>query len=67
MQSETEDFYNIITFKALATNQTEIISYGLGYKNNEKYLSLMKFFIQGNELSYNNLITYLETGKVAKY
>ena len=39
----------------------------LTYKNNEKYLNLMKFFIQGNELSYNNLIAYLETGKLAKY
>ena len=32
-------------------------------RNNEKYQSLMKFFIQGNEQTYLNLIEYLETGK----
>ncbi|MEQ9278288.1 MAG: hypothetical protein RLN83_02240, partial [Balneola sp.] len=57
--------FNVITFNELEQNRTQIISYGLGYKNNEKYKQLMKFFIQGNESSYKNLIKYLETGQTS--
>ncbi len=63
MKEDAKDLFNIITFKELTPNRTRVISYGLGYKNNEKYKSLLQFFIKGNEQSYNNLITYLETGK----
>ena len=52
----------MILFEKIAPSKTKIISYGIGYKKNEKYKSLMKFFIQENEQSYLNLISYLETG-----
>ncbi|MEQ9278162.1 MAG: SRPBCC domain-containing protein, partial [Balneola sp.] len=52
MKADAEDLFNVITFNELEQNRTQIISYGLGYKNNEKYKQLMKFFIQGNESSY---------------
>ncbi len=63
IKKDEKDLYNIIYFEAITTKKTKVTSYGIGYKNNLKYLSLMKFFISGNEKSYLNLITYLETGK----
>lgn len=62
MKSEAEDFYNIIYFRSLDDNQTGVESYGIGYKNNPKYLSLLGYFVKANEMSSLNLIKYLETG-----
>ena len=62
MKEDEKDLFNMILFEKIAPSKTKIISYGIGYKKNEKYKSLMKFFIQGNEQSYLNLISYLETG-----
>lgn len=63
MREDEKDLFNMILFEEISPLKTKISSYGIGYKNNEKYMSLMKFFIQGNEQSYQNLISYLETGK----
>jgi len=63
MQEDEKDLYNMILFEEISPNRTKVISYGIGYKKNEKYLSLLEFFIKGNEQSYLNLISYLETGK----
>ncbi len=63
MKEDEKELFNIVVFEEVNPVKTKVISYGIGYKNNEKYRSLMKFFIQGNEQSYKNLIAYLETGK----
>lgn len=63
MKKDAKDLFNMILFEEITPTKTKVISYGIGYKNNEKYMSLMKFFIQGNAQSYLNLISYLETGK----
>ncbi len=63
MKTDEKDLFNIILFEEISPTKTKVISYGIGYKNNKKYMSLMKFFIQGNEQSYLNLISYLETGQ----
>lgn len=67
MKKEAKDFYNIIYFDKTEKGKTNIKSYGIGYKNTPKYLSLMKYFIQANEMSLMNLINYLETGKKIKH
>jgi len=67
MKKDEKDLYNIIYFNSLTTETTKITSYGIGYKNNPKYLSLMQFFISGNEKSYQQLISYLEKGKPIKF
>ncbi|ULC58302.1 SRPBCC domain-containing protein [Flaviramulus sp. BrNp1-15] len=66
MKADEKNLYNIIYFEAINDSTTKVTSYGIGYKNNQKYKALMKFFITGNEKSYINLITYLETGKPVK-
>ncbi len=63
MKKEAKDFYNVIYFEKLNEEKTAVKSYGIGYKNTQKYLSLLKYFIKANEMSLNNLITYLETGQ----
>ena len=37
MKADEKDFFNIIEFRELSPEKTKIISYGLGYKNNQKY------------------------------
>lgn len=63
MKEDEKNLYNTILFEEITPTTTKVTSYGIGYKNNSKYMSLMKFFIAGNEKSYLNLISYLETGK----
>jgi len=67
MKKESQGFYNVIYFKEISKNETRVESYGIGYKNNSKYLSLLNFFIKGNEDSYLDLINYLENGVKVKY
>lgn len=63
MKEDEKDFFNSILFEEISATKTRVISYGIGYKLNDKYRSLMKFFIEGNEQFYLFLINYLETGK----
>ena len=60
MKKEAKDFYNVIYLDELENGSTHVKSFGIGYKNNPKYLSLMKFFIPANEKTLLNLIKYLE-------
>ncbi|MFK7787851.1 MAG: SRPBCC domain-containing protein [Crocinitomicaceae bacterium] len=63
MKEDEKELFNTIIFEEVSPIRTKVISYGIGYKLNDKYRSLLTFFIQGNEQSYLNLISYLETGK----
>ena len=63
MKADEKDLYNVILLEELDDSKTKVTSFGIGYKNNEKYKSLMQFFVKGNTQSYLNLISYLETGK----
>ncbi len=65
MKRDAKNLFNTILFDEITPHRTQVTSYGIGYKNNEKYRSLMTFFIQGNEKSYINLMSYLETGKLS--
>ena len=60
MKDDAKDFFNVIYFDDLENGYTTIKSFGIGYKNNPKYLSLMNYFIPANEKTLLNLIAYLE-------
>ena len=60
MKKEAKDFYNVIYFDEMGNGKTNVKSFGIGYKNNPQYLSLMKFFIPANEKTLMSLIKYLE-------
>ena len=60
MKKDAQDFYNIIYLDELENGYTNIKSFGIGYKNDPKYLSLMNYFIIANEKTLINLISYLE-------
>lgn len=67
MKSEAKHLYNVVYFRAIDANTTKVESYGIGYKNTPKFLSLLNFFVSGNDMSYVNLIKYLETGEKVKF
>jgi uncharacterized protein YndB with AHSA1/START domain len=60
MKEDAEDFYNVIYFDELENGHTHIRSFGIGYKNDPRYLSLMNYFIPANEKTLMSLIAYLE-------
>mgnify|MGYP001126177555 FL=1 len=60
MKDDAKDFFNVIYFDELENGDTNIKSFGIGYKNNPKYLSLMNYFIPANEKTLMKLIAYLE-------
>lgn len=62
MKEDEKDLFNTILFEEISPTKTRVTSFGTGYKLNDKYTSLLKFFIQANEQSYMNLINYLEEG-----
>lgn len=62
MKEDAKDFYNVIYFDEVEDGRTHIKSFGIGYKNNPQYLSLMDFFITANEETLLKLIDYLEKG-----
>jgi hypothetical protein len=60
MICEEKNLYSIVDFEKVDENQTKLTIYGIGYKNEQQWLDLLKFFIQGNEMSLNKLKKYLE-------
>lgn len=66
MKKEAKDFYNVIYFDELENGMTNVKSFGIGYKSNPKYLSLMKYFIPANEKTLMDLISHLEKGELLK-
>lgn len=63
MKEDEKDLFNTILFEEVSPTKTRVVSYGIGYKLNDNYRALMKFFIRGNEETYLHLINYLETGE----
>ena len=60
MRSDAKNFFNVICFGEKEPGLTHVQSYGIGYKNSEKYLALMNYFVKANEMSLRKLIAYLE-------
>ena len=61
-KEEQGNMYNVVLFEAISKKKTRLISYGLGYKKEAKYLALLKFFIPANEWTYQQLKNYVEKG-----
>lgn len=66
MKKDAKDFYNVIYLDETEKGKTNVKSYGIGYKNNPKYLALMEYFMPANEKLLMNLILYLETDTKTK-
>lgn len=60
MKGEEKNLYSIVEFSAINNSTTKVSLYGIGYKNEQRWLDLMKFFIQGNEMTLNNLKKFVE-------
>ncbi len=66
MKKDAEHLMNVIVFESPKPNQTHVISYGVGYRDDPAYDELLKFFVPANEGLYQKLIDHLEDGKPAK-
>lgn len=60
MKGEEKNMYAIFDFQQLNQNTTKVTIYGVGYRNEKRWQDLLKFFIQGNEMTLNNLKKYVE-------
>ncbi|MBN2777388.1 MAG: SRPBCC domain-containing protein [Bacteroidales bacterium] len=60
MIGEEKNLYSIVDFEKLDLNKTRLTIYGIGYKNEQQWRDLLKFFIQANEMTLNKLKKYLE-------
>ena len=61
MQSDAANLYSFVTFESLDNNRSKLTNYGIGYKNEKKWLDLLQFFIRGNEQSLLQLKKYLSS------
>lgn len=60
MKGEEKNLYSIVKFEELSAEKTKLTIYGIGYKNEQQWRDLLKFFIQGNEMTLNKLKKHLE-------
>jgi uncharacterized protein YndB with AHSA1/START domain len=60
IKAEEKNLYSITMFQEITANQTKVTLYGIGYKNEDKWIKLLNFFIQGNEMTLNKLKSYIE-------
>lgn len=61
MKGEEKNLYSIVELEKISEGQTKLTIYGIGYKNEQQWRDLLKFFIQGNEMTLNKLKSFLET------
>jgi len=59
-KGEEKNLYTVNEFQQISDQQTKVIIYGIGYRNDPRWQELLHFFIQGNEMMLNNLKKSLE-------
>ena len=52
----------MIVFEPLSASRTRLVSYGLGYRDDERYREVLEFFVPANERLYRQLVRYVEGG-----
>jgi uncharacterized protein YndB with AHSA1/START domain len=62
IRENAENLYSIVEFDQVSDHSTRVRLYGMGYGTDPQWQEFMQFFIQGNELSLNNLKDFLEAG-----
>ncbi len=62
IQEDEKRLYNVILLEEISSGRTRVISYGLGYRNTEKYHTLLEYFLSANTWVYEQFIQYLEKG-----
>jgi uncharacterized protein YndB with AHSA1/START domain len=60
MKGEEKNLYSIVKLEELSAEKTKLTIYGIGYNNEQQWRDLLKFFIQGNEMTLNKLKKHLE-------
>lgn len=60
MKGQEKNLYSIVDFQRLGHTRTKVTLYGMGYRNETRWRDLLKFFVQGNEMTLNNLKKFAE-------
>jgi uncharacterized protein YndB with AHSA1/START domain len=60
IKGEEKNMFSLVEFTKLESNSTKVTLYGIGYRNEQRWLDLMNFFIEGNEMTLMNLKKYVE-------
>lgn len=60
MKGEEKNLYSVYDFEETGDQSTRLILYGIGYKNEKRWLELLEFFIKGNSMTLNQLKKHLE-------
>ena len=60
MKQDGERLMNVIVFQPIGSSRTQVLSYGVGYRDVPAYQELMQFFIPANEQLLLKLKAYLE-------
>ncbi len=60
LKDQAKHLYNVILFQRLDDQTTQIVSYGLGYRDTPEMRRMLAFFKQANVSLYRKLIAMLE-------
>lgn len=60
LRNEEKNLYSIVEFNEINENSTQVVLYGIGYKNQPQWRELLNFFIKGNEMTLNKLKKFTE-------
>lgn len=61
VKRDADNLFNVVTFEKLGARATRIVSYGVGYRDTEKYRELLEFFTGANEQTLAKLKAYVES------
>lgn len=55
IRAEAGNLYNVIEFEALGDNRTRIISWGIGYRDDPEWQTMIDFFTRANRWTFGEL------------
>ena len=65
MKADADNLSNVILFRRVGEQKTEITSYGIGYRDVKAYDAVLAFFARANVKVLEGLRAYVERGKRA--
>jgi len=63
IRENEKNLYSIVKFHKISETSTRLVLYGMGYGTGPQWQKFIQFFIQGNEMTLNNLKDLLESSE----
>ena len=67
LRRDADRFTNVIVFTPVSQSESDITSYGIGYRDSAAHAQLLAFFEKANVKLLHGLVTYLGSGKRARW